>query len=390
MDPKIVGMADDDDDLGETFQQKQRRKRRVFQRRVDEWIHPTCNMDVDLANQLAKKMGRDAYATYIDALNVQVKERTPDPVYLTPQAVQQRVAAGKMLVEVAVSAQYGSKWEGQVIFPTRGDATACIKACEDLSSLQLSGYVVSYNGRLLQPTNILYDLGIRDGYKIVLLPIVKGMNGRPNWSVRQSEPVAPVMESRHKKLAVTDKTQNELKELLGKNYAVYENLGMSLHDPMEFVDKESADYKKRNPVVAPRDNIYKHVHEEQPQAKYQGKELAPLCSWTNDKAKMARAGRPLQKYEKSMAVSMKKTLMGQKDPAVPAVSSFKEWFSTYGQSDNFFKTDSGKDQTGGKDTLYGYCDKKALGVMSKFEKSRKMVGSEKSLSVGFRKGNIAK
>jgi len=378
-----------DAEPGESFKQTQRRKRKEFQRRVDDWIHPTCNVNVDLANDLAKKMGRDAYATYVDALNVQVVERVPDPEYLSTQAVQQRVAAGKMLAEVAVSAQYGSKWEGQVVFPTKASAAECIKACEDASGLVLSGYCVSYNGRLLQDKNVLYDVGIRDSYKLVLLPIVKGMNGRPNWSVRQSEPVTAKMESRHKKFAVSDKTQNELKELLGKNYGVYEAGGISMHDPMEFVDKDSADYKKRNPVVAPRAQIYKHIFDERPQAKYPGKELAPLCSWTNDKAKLARASRPLQKYEKSMAKSMKTTLMGQTDPVVPAVSSFKEWFSTYGQSDNFFKSGSGMDQTGGRDTMYGYCDKKAVGVMSRFEKSRKMVGSEKSLTVGCRKGNVA-
>eukprot|EP00657_Telonema_sp_P-1_P011107 TRINITY_DN5934_c0_g1_i1.p1 TRINITY_DN5934_c0_g1~~TRINITY_DN5934_c0_g1_i1.p1 ORF type:complete len:127 (-),score=50.91 TRINITY_DN5934_c0_g1_i1:38-418(-) len=90
-------------------------------------------------------MGRDTYATYADTLNVQVIDRKADPAYMNPQVIQQRTAAGKMLLECAVSAQYGSKWEGQVTIPVTADTAQFVTAAEEASGLVLQGYTISYN-----------------------------------------------------------------------------------------------------------------------------------------------------------------------------------------------------------------------------------------------------
>jgi len=103
---------------------------------------------------------------------------------------------------------------------------------------------------------------------------------------------------------------------------------------------------------------------------------------------MTHESRPFRNYEASMKESMKSSLMGKKDSVVPPVSNFAEWFSTYGQSENFFKSDSGLDTTGGKDTMYGFVDKKAQGVMSRFERSRRTYGKERSQAVTIRKGGL--
>jgi len=215
--PDLAAMSDEEDSNSfEEYNRRRRRRRNQFDKRVETWIHPAHGLDVNLANDLANKMGRETYATYADVLNIQVKERAPDPAYMNPQAIQQRAAAGRMLLLTAVSAQYGSKWEGEVTVPVKADAADFLKCCEETSGLVLKGYTISYNGRLLQSLNSLYDVGLRDGYKVVLLPMKKGINARPHWSVRQTEAVTFKMEDRHKKLRVTDQTQSEIKELLGK------------------------------------------------------------------------------------------------------------------------------------------------------------------------------
>lgn len=85
---------------------------------------------------------------------------------------------------------------------------------------------------------------------------------------------------------------------------------------------------------------------------------------------------------------MKKSLMGKRDPTVPAINNMAEWFSTYGQSENFFSADSGMDTTGGQETMYGFVDKKAQGIMSRFERSSRRYGKDRSQAVGYKKGGL--
>ena len=112
------------------------------------------------------------------------------------QAVQIRENNGKMLVKAVISAQFGSKWEGEVYWPgpvvdhppefsrthpashrlqvtIKNECTAgdFLKIVEEESQLKCKSYSVSFNGRLLRPENILYDIGIRDGKKVTTIPI---------------------------------------------------------------------------------------------------------------------------------------------------------------------------------------------------------------------------
>eukprot|EP00658_Telonema_sp_P-2_P073151 TRINITY_DN6219_c0_g1_i1.p1 TRINITY_DN6219_c0_g1~~TRINITY_DN6219_c0_g1_i1.p1 ORF type:complete len:243 (+),score=70.48 TRINITY_DN6219_c0_g1_i1:182-910(+) len=240
----------------------------------------------------------------------------------------------------------------------------------------------------------MYDIGLRDGYKVVLLPMKAGINARPHWSVRQKEAVTFKMEDRHKKLRVTDKTQAELKEMLGKDlFAAYEISGLTMHDPKDSVDAVEAKNKALAAAKAkntkPRANVYKHLWGDREAPKYKRREVQPLCDWTTEAAKIKHESRPLRNFDQSLKESMSKSLMGKNDTTLPAVSSFKEWFSTYGQSDNFFKSGTaGLDDTGGRETMYGYVDKKATGIMSRFERSRRMYGKDRSNAVSLRKGGL--
>ena len=117
-------------------------------------------------------------------------------------------------------------------------------------------------------------------------------------------------------------------------------------------------------------------------------QVLPLCDWTTEQAKVKHASRPLRNYSDAMGESMKKSLMGKKDPTVPVINNMAEWFNTYGQSENFFSADSGMDTTGGRDTMYGFVDKKAQGIMSRFERSSRRYGKERSQAVGYKKGGL--
>ena len=200
---------------------------------------------------------------------------------MNPQAVQQRAAAGKMLIEVIVSAQYGSKWEGPVTVPLRITSDEFITACESSSGLSLKGYVISYNGRLLRSINVLYDIGLRDGYQVVLLPMKQGLFRRPPWSVRQSEQVAYILPERARKLKVTEQTQQELLDFLGKDLvAAYQISGLTMHDPQELLKddpeaqraQELAKAKARH--IKPREDIYKTIWQEKAKPKYKHKEVS--------------------------------------------------------------------------------------------------------------------
>merc|ERR1711907_836585 len=106
-----------------------------------------------------------------------------------------------------------------------------------------------------------------------------------------------------------------------------------MHDPKSLLDerelaKEMKIERDRARAHAEAHcNPFEKIFGDRAQPKYKARKLAPLCDWTSDKAKMARASRPLQNHEQALKESMNTTLMGKKDPTVPAVNSFAEWFS---------------------------------------------------------------
>merc|ERR1712196_620025 len=106
-------------------------------------------------------------------------------------------------------------WQGEVEVPIQTTAAEFIAACEEASGLKLKSYTVSFNGRLLTADNTLFDVGVRDAKKVVLIPLGKALNYRPNWSVRQSDAVVAKMEERHKKLKLSNSTQNLMRGSLG-------------------------------------------------------------------------------------------------------------------------------------------------------------------------------
>jgi len=91
-----------------------RKKAKAFSERVETWIRPPKRLDSDLANDLARLMGKDLYAVYANQLSIEAVEREPEAENMKFQAVQTRENNGKMLLQVVISAQFGSKWEGEV------------------------------------------------------------------------------------------------------------------------------------------------------------------------------------------------------------------------------------------------------------------------------------
>lgn len=355
-------------------------------------------LNADLADDLAHLMGKDNYAVYANQLGIQALPREEEPENMRPQAVMLRENNGRMLVRVVVSAQYGSKWQGEVEVSIKSTAEQFIVQCEEASGLKLKAYTVSFNGRLLTNENVLYHIGVRDAKKVVLIPMGNTLNFRPNWSVRQTDAVTAVMEERHKKLKLSDSTQNLLRTNLGKQ--LYKTLDTSFN----IVDKDAVDpdedektrrarelkEKKMKDAEFERTDMYKLLFQDRPGAQYQKRNLRPLAGFTTDQAKLARASRPLQNYEESMAKSTQLALMAKPDPAVPRLDSLKAWFNAYGESENFFKAgvDPAKDTTG-KPTEHGFINLKPHGVMSRFERSRRTYGKERSQAVTLRRGNLA-
>jgi len=377
---------------------KRRSARNKFDARVETWLRPPMRMDSDLADDLVHIMGKDLYAVYANQINVEAVSRGAEPENMRPQAVMLRENNGRMLVRTVVSAQFGSKWEGEVEIPVGATAAQFITQCEEQSGLKLKAYTVSFNGRLLTDENTLYDVGVRDAKKVVLIPMGKTLNSRPNWSVRQSDAVVAKMEERHKKLKLSNSTQNLMKSSLGRD--LYKTLDTSF----KIVDKDEIDpdedektrrarelkEKRMKDAEFERTNVYGATWNDRPGAQYKRRNLRPLAGFTTDQAKMARASRPLQNFEESMTKSTQLALMGKPDASVPRLDSLKQWFNAYGESENFFKggNDPLKDTTG-KATAHGFVDKKAHGVMSRFEQSRRMYGKERSHAVTLKTGNLA-
>lgn len=96
-----------------------RKKAREFGERVETWLRPPKRLDSDLANDLARLMGKDLYAVYANQLSIEAVEREPEAENMKFQAVQTRENNGKMLLRVVISAQFGSKWEGEVRLASR-------------------------------------------------------------------------------------------------------------------------------------------------------------------------------------------------------------------------------------------------------------------------------
>lgn len=378
---------------------RRRKKANDFSKRVDTWIRPPQKMDSELADEMAAIMGKDLYALYAGQIGIEAVQREPEPDNMHHTAIILRENNGKMLIRVIVSAQFGSKWEGEVTVATQVNAGEFLGACEEASGLKLGGYLVSYNGRLLTKENGLFEVGVRDGKKIVLLPTGKALNYRPNWSVRQTDQVAVKMEERHKKVLLSGSTQELIKDNLGKDLyktfdGTYKIVDKAEIDPEEDPKTRAArELKEKRMAEADaieHTNMYSKTWGEKPEAEYKRRNLKPLAGFCQDKAKMARARRPLQNYEESMKESTTLALMGKHDKAVPRLDSLKQWFATYGESENFFKSgnDPLKDTVGTK-TEFGFINRKPQGVMSKFEQSSKRVGKEKSRTSAMKKGNVA-
>lgn len=235
-------------------------------------------------------------------------------------------------------------------------------------------------------------------------------NFRPHWSLRQSKEVVFKMEERHKKLKLSDSTVNLMKDTLGKK--LFNTIDTSFNivdkfaiDPDETHKQRAARELKEKRIKDAefeRTDIYGACFDERPKAQYKHRTLRPLAGFTTDAAKFSRAARPLQNYEEAMADSTQKALMGKPDPTVPRLDSLKQWHQAYGNAESFFKTgaDPALDQTtkleGGK-TIAGrdlrteceFLDKNPLGVMSRFEQSRRSYGKERSQVVKYKKGNLA-
>jgi len=393
LDSTVYGMSG----LSAEVKAARRAKAKAFGERVDTWLKPPTKMDSELSDELASVMGKDLYAVYARQLQVEAVKRPADPESMAPQAVFLRQNNGKMLVRVSVSSTYGSKWTGDVICDIQDDADKFIARCEEESALALKSYTISFNGRLLTGENVLHNVGVRDGKQVFLLPMGKGLNYRPNWSVRQTDAVVAKMEERDKKLKLSGSTQNLMRESLGRD--LYNTLDTSF----AIVDKNAVDpdedektrrarelkEKKMADAEFVRTDLYDKTWGERPKAMYKKRTLRPLAGFCTDQAKIARASRPLQNYEVSMKESTSKALQGKPDSSVPHVDTLAQWFNTYGESNNFFK---GTVQPGEKDcrqTMYGFVDKKAQGTMSSFERSRRSYGKVRSQAVSLRKGNLA-
>lgn len=392
MDPEDIAEAE------RRVKEKRRNNRAKFDARVETWLRPPVQMKADLADDLATIMGKDLYALYAKQMNMEAVEKCPEPENMLPQAVLLRENNGRMLVRTVVSAGYGSKWEGDVEVPMTVSSAEFLAECEEQSGLKLKSYTVSFNGRLLTPQNSLYDVGVRDAKKVVILPMGKPLNYRPNWSVRQTEEVAVKMEERHKKMKLSNSTQNLMKGSLGRD--LYKTLDTTFNimdkdeiDPNEDPKMKAARQlkeKKMKDAEFERTDMYDATWEDRPHAEYKKRSLRPLAGFCTDQAKMARASRPLQNYEESMAKSTQMALMGKPDPAVPRLDSLKQWFAAYGESDNFFKAgqDPQKDMTGSL-TSTGFINKKPSGVMSRYERSSRRYGKERSNAVTLKTGNLA-
>jgi len=218
------------------------------------------------------------------------------------------------------------------------------------------------------------------------------------------------MEERHKKLKLSESTVSLMKDTLGKK--LFNTIDTSFNivdkfaiDPDETVKQRAARElkdKRMKDAEFERTDIYAACYEERPKAEYKRRSLRPLAGYTTDAAKLSRASRPLQNYEQSMAESTQKALMGKPDSTVPRLDSLKQWHQAYGNAESFFKAgaDPGLDQTakldggrtiGGRSLLSDseFIDKNPLGVMSRFEQSRRSNGKDRSQVVYFKKGNLA-
>ena len=139
-------------------------------------------------------------------------------------------------------------------------------------------------------SNVLHDVGLRDGYKVVLLPMKAGLAKRPQWSVRQTEAVAYLLPERTSRLKLTEKTQEELLQFLGKaNFEAYNISGLTMADPRSLLDKKelarAQKLDRTRAQLTERVDMYAHTWGEKPKPNYKRKELAPLCDWTSDKPK---------------------------------------------------------------------------------------------------------
>jgi len=389
-------MEDEDPEL--RVKAKRRAARRAFDARVETWLRPPKVMDSDLADELASVMGKDLYALYTKQLNINAVARAPEPENMLPQAVMLRENNGKMLLHVVVSAQFGSKWEGDVTLDITDNAEKFLEHCQEVSGLKLASYTVSFNGRLLTPENVLHTIGVRDGNQVVLLPMGQALNYRPNWSVRQTDAVVAKMEERHKKLKLSASTQNLMRESLGRE------LYRTIDSEFKIIDKDAIDpdeddktrrarelkEKKMKDAEFERTNLYGHTWGERPKAEYQRRELRPLAGFCTEQAKLSRASRPLQNYEEAMKTSTMLALQGKTDPVAPRLDSLKQWFAAYGESENFFKAGNNPTtDTVGKATEFGFINCKPLGVMSRFERSRRTYGKDRSQAVTLKRGNLA-
>jgi len=377
--------------------------RKAFDARVETWIRPPKKLDSDVANDLANIMGKELYAVYANQLKIEAVVKEPEPENMKQQAVTIREQNGKMIVKVVISAQFGSKWEGEVTIPISYTAEQFLAATEEESGVKVKSYTVSFNGRLLRSENVLYHIGVRDGKKVVLIPMGNVPNFRPNWSLRQSDAVVFKMEERHKNVKLSDSTQNLMKGSLGKKlYSTIENtfniVDKDWIDPNEDEKTRRARELKAKKVADAqfeRTDIYKQTWEQKPHANYKKRSLRPLAGFTTDQAKLARASRPLQNYEDAMKTSNTLALMGKHDPAVPKLDSLKQWYAAYGESDSFFKAgaDPALDKTGKftapRASGDGFTDTNPLGVMSRFEQSRRSYGKDRSQVVYYKKGNLA-
>lgn len=382
---------------------KRRAERRAFNARVETWIRPPKKLDADVANDLASLMGRELYAVYANQLKIEAIAKEPEAENMKQQAVNIREQNKKMLVKVVISAQFGSKWEGDVEIPVSTTAEEFLAATEEISGVKLKAYTVSFNGRLLRRENVLFHIGVRDGKKVVLIPMGSTLNDRPAWSLRQSEQVPFKMEERHKNIKLSESTQNLMKGSLGKK--LYNTIDTTFNivdkdwiDPNESDKARRARELKAKKVADAqfdRTDIYQQTWESKPHAQYKKRNLRPLAGFTTDQAKLARASRPLQNFEESMAKSNQLALMGKHDPAVPKLDSLKQWYAAYGEPNSFFKAgvDASLDATGkftaSRTEGDGFTDLNPLGVMSRFEQSRRSYGKDRSQVVFYKKGNLA-